>query len=154
MTRFIRTDSANADFIALVSLLDKELAARDGSEHAFYAQFNKIDALKQVIVAYADREPVGCGAIKEIAPQVAEVKRMYTRSGHRGMGIAAELLGELEYWASELGMEKCVLETGLRQPEAIALYVKCGYTRIPNYGQYAGIANSVCFEKRLRQPAD
>lgn len=150
MTRFIRTNSDNSDFISLVRLLDKELAERDGSDHAFYAQFNKIDALKQVIVAYDDQEPVGCGAIKEIASGVAEVKRMFTLPNHRGTGIAAGVLQELESWARELGLERCVLETGLKQPEAIALYTKCGYMRIPNYGQYAGVSNSVCFEKILR----
>jgi putative acetyltransferase len=56
----------------------------------------------------------------------------------------------LETWASELSFEKCILETGKRQPEAIRLYEKNGYKRIPNYGQYAQIENSVCFEKDFK----
>jgi putative acetyltransferase len=60
------------------------------------------------------------------------------------------VLSELESWAAELGYPKCVLETGKRQPEAIALYEKQGYQRIPNYGQYIGVENSVCFEKVLK----
>jgi len=55
----------------------------------------------------------------------------------------------LEHWAVELGYKKCVLETGKRQPDAIALYTKQGYESIPNYGQYMGMENSVCFEKEL-----
>jgi putative acetyltransferase len=78
-----------------------------------------------------------------------EVKRMYTSPESRGKGTAAQVLNELEKWAAELYCKKCVLETGKRQPEAIGLYQKGGYKIIPNYGQYAGIENSVCFEKEL-----
>lgn len=74
---------------------------------------------------------------------------MYVPSPLRGRGIARTLLKGLEAWAKELCCARCVLETGIRQPEAIALYEKKGNKRIPNYGQYQGIANSVCFEKRL-----
>jgi GNAT superfamily N-acetyltransferase len=74
---------------------------------------------------------------------------MYTRPGARGKGIASLVLAELERWAGELSYGRCVLETGKRQPEAIALYKKRGYTSIPNYGQYIGVDNSVCFEKEI-----
>ncbi len=60
-------------------------------------------------------------------------------------------MSELEVWATELSYEKCVLETGKRQQEAIALYTKNGYKRIPNYGQYTGVENSLCFEKILNK---
>lgn len=142
-----RTDSSNEDFIHLVRFLDKELAGRDGAEHGFYAQFNKIDALKYVVVAYDEKKAVSCGAIKPFEEGIMEVKRMYTLPEFRGKGIASVVLRELEQWTKELQMKKCVLETGIRQPEAIALYTKNGYSRIPNYGQYAGVENSVCFEK-------
>jgi GNAT superfamily N-acetyltransferase len=78
-----------------------------------------------------------------------EVKRMYTAEEARSKGIASMILAELEKWAAELNYAKCILETGLRQPEAIALYIKNGYKTIPNYGQYAGIENSVCFMKTI-----
>lgn len=149
MIRLVRTDSANKDFIPLVRQLDAYLAEKDGSEHAFYAQYNKIDLLKQVIVAYEHDEAVGCGAIKEYAPGVMEVKRMFTSPAHRGKGIAGKVLQELERWAAELGYHKCILETGKKQTEAVALYPRKGYTLIPNYGQYAGMDNSLCFEKQL-----
>jgi GNAT superfamily N-acetyltransferase len=74
---------------------------------------------------------------------------MYTVPAFRGQGIAAAVLNALEQWAAELSYESCVLETGKRQPEAIALYKKSGYIIIPNYGQYAGVENSVCFRKTL-----
>jgi GNAT superfamily N-acetyltransferase len=145
----IRTNSENTDFIELVKLLDADLAIRDGKDHSFYAQYNKIDKIKYVVVAYNNNKPIACGAIKEFAPQVMEVKRMYTLPENRGKGIAQKLLTELEIWAKELSCVKCILETGKKQPEAIQLYKKSGYNIIPNYGQYIGIENSVCFEKEL-----
>lgn len=147
--RLLRTDSSDPDFIELVKHLDADLAQRDGADHSFYAQFNKIDRIKHAIVAYEDDQPVACGAIKEYAPGTMEVKRMYTSPENRGKGIAGKVLSELERWAAELSYKKCILETGKRQPEAIALYKKSGYQVIPNYGQYADVEDSVCFEKNI-----
>lgn len=146
----IRTDSDNQDFITLVKYLDADLAKRDGDDHSFYAQFNKVDKLKHVVVAYENGKPTGCGAMKEFTPGVMEVKRMYTTPESRGKGTATKILTELERWATEMSCKKCVLETGKRQPEAIALYKKNGYNLTPNYGQYAGIENSLCFEKEMK----
>lgn len=151
MNKSIRTDFNHPDFIELVKQLDADLAERDGKDHSFYSQFNKIDMLRHAIVVYEDEKPIACGAIKEFAPQIMEVKRMYTVPAHRGKGIAGKVLKELETWAAELSYTKCVLETGKKQPEAIQLYQKSGYLVIPNYGQYAGVENSVCFEKEMNQ---
>jgi len=144
-----RTDSKHPDFIALVKKLDADLAVRDGDEHDFYAQFNKIDALKFVVVAFENELAVSCGAMKEIETGTIEIKRMYTLPVQRGKGIAAQVLAELENWASELNFTRCVLETGKKQTEAIALYTRCGYKIVQNYGQYIGVENSICFEKTL-----
>jgi putative acetyltransferase len=149
MIQLQRTNAANLHFTELVKLLDADLAIRDGEAHAFYAQFNKTAMLNHVIVAYEDTLAVGCGAIRELTPTAMEVKRMYTRPEHRGRGIAAQILAELEKWAAELAYKKCMLETGKNQPEAIAMYTNKGYRIIPNYGQYQTIENSVCFEKVL-----
>lgn len=145
----IRTNSTHEDFISLVKELDKDLAIRDGDEHAFYAQFNKIDMIKHCVVAYLYNVPVGCGAIKQYEDTTMEVKRMYVLPNHRGLGIGSTILLNLETWAKELSFHKCVLETGKKQPEAIQLYTKNNYQIIPNYGQYIGVENSVCFEKIL-----
>jgi len=149
MIKLTRTDSENKDFIALVNLLDAELAELDGDEHVFYAQLNKTNKIKTVIVAYENDKPISCGAIREYSPTITEVKRMYTLPENRGKGIATKVLLELEKWAAELSYQKCILETGWRQPDAIRLYEKNGYKRISNYGKYAGIENSVCFEKEM-----
>jgi GNAT superfamily N-acetyltransferase len=145
-----RTDSSDPNFIELVRHLDADLAERDGEDHSFYAQFNKIDKIKYAVVAYEDGRPVGCGAIKEYSPDAMEVKRMFTSPESRGRGVASSILSELERWAAELSYQKCILETGKRQPEAIALYKKSGYQVIPNYGQYADVEDSVCFEKNIK----
>ena len=149
MITWTRTNSDNKDFIHLVKLLDAELAELDGDEHEFYAQLNKTDKIKHVIVAYENDKPVSCGAIREYSPAIMEVKRMYTLPGYRGKGIATRVLNELESWAAELTYQKCILETGKRQPDAIWLYQKNGYKVTPNYGKYVAMENSVCFEKEI-----
>jgi len=145
----IRTNSDDVDFRQLVVLLDEDLAVRDGDEHAFYAQYNKVATIKEVVVAYQNEYPVGCGAIKTFSETAVEVKRMFVHPDYRKKGIAAKILHELENRAKELGFSECVLETGKKQPEAIALYQKVGYQITPNYGQYIGVDNSVCMVKSL-----
>jgi GNAT superfamily N-acetyltransferase len=149
MLHLTRTTSDDPDFRALVQLLDRDLQVRDGAEHSFYAQFNKVDAIRHVVVAYFQNEPVGCGAFKQFDDGVVEIKRMFVRPEQRGQGIAQAVLTELENWAQELRYRNCVLETGKKQPEAIGLYQKSGYQLIPNYGQYAGVENSVCMQKAI-----
>jgi len=147
--KLIRTDSTNQDFIDLVELLDADLAIRDGEDHSFYNQFNSINQIKYALVCLENNKPVGCGAIKEFSSLAMEVKRMFILPDSRGKGFASLILAELENWALELGFKKCILETGKMQPEAIELYGKNGYCKTPNYGQYAGVDNSLCFEKNL-----
>ena len=149
MTNLIRTNSDNPDFRELVALLDADLQIRDGAEHSFYAQFNKIDKIREVVLAYENEKAVGCGAFKEYSAGAAEIKRMFVRPENRGRGIAGKILTELETWAKELNFSECVLETGVKQPEAIRLYQKSGYETIPSYGQYLNIKNSVCMRKSI-----
>jgi GNAT superfamily N-acetyltransferase len=149
MIHVLRTNAENPDFIKLVRSLDAELARRDGDEHAFYDQFNKIDAIKFVVVAYENSRPVGCGALKEYGTDAMEIKRMYVNPEDRRNGNAGRILAALEKWSAALGRAICILETGTRQEEAVRLYEKHGYRRITNYGQYAGVENSLCFMKEV-----
>lgn len=149
MLNLIRTDTENADLLSLVALLDEELKQRDGEDHYFFAQFNKLAGVLGVVLAYLDDRAVGCGAFKRHSDDEAEIKRMFVLPDHRGKRIAAEVLAELESWAIESGFKACVLETGFKQPEAISLYKRSGYEVIPNYGQYADVENSVCMKKAL-----
>jgi putative acetyltransferase len=147
MIHLKRASSDNTDFQNLVMELDKDLKIRNGEEHSFFAQFNKIDSIKHVVVAYQNNTPVGCGAIKPYDENTMEVKRMFVPLAYRGQGIASLVLADLEQWAKELGYAKCILETGEKNPEAIGLYHKSNYKVIPNFGQYADVTTSVCFEK-------
>ena len=149
MIQLLRTDSENTDFIQLVKKLDADLAERDGKDHSFYAQFNKIDKIRFAVIVYNHGLPIACGAMKEYQPGSMEIKRMYVHPQYRGKGFATRVLTELETWAREMAIVTCVLETGKRQPEAIHLYERNGYRQIDNYGQYIGIENSVCFEKKI-----
>jgi putative acetyltransferase len=150
MIKILRTNSKHQDFIELVRLLDADLAKRDGEAHSFYAEFSRIDKIKYVVLAYENEKAVGCGALREYGPNTMEIKRMYVSPQCRKKGIALRILAELENWTGELSCARCVLETGKKQPEAIELYRKNGYMLIPNYRQYAGAENSLCFEEELK----
>ena len=149
MKRF-RTTPSDPRYRALIRELDRFLAVTDGDEHAFYAQYNGSDSIPYALVVEIAGAAVATGALKPFDAETLEVKRMYTADGHRGRGIAVAVLQELEAWGRELGYRRLVLETGKRQTSAIRLYEKYGFTRMPeNYGQYAGVENSVCMERAL-----
>lgn len=146
---FERTTSDNEDFLSLVALLDQDLAIRDGEDHAFYAQFDTLDHIKNVVVGYQGNYAIGCGAFKPYNNTTAEIKRMFVRPDFRGQGIAKGILSKLENWASEYGFTNCILETGTNNPQAIQLYTKAGYSVIPNYDKYENVVTSVCLGKSI-----
>lgn len=146
---FKRTDSDDADFRDLVAQLDEYLADVDGDEHAYFAQFNGLDKIPNVVVAYDGQRPIACGAFKPYTDDIAEIKRMFVRPDYRGRRIGIEVLRELETWAGEIGFAETILETGHRQQAAVHLYRNYGYQVIPNYDQYAGVDSSVCMKKRI-----
>ena len=147
MKKIIRTDNKNVDFNKLIIELDAYLKVTDGEDHEFYNQFNGLDNIKNVVIAYQNNQAIGCGAFKKLDNETIEIKRMYVKFAHRGSGTAQAILNSLELWASEKGFKKCILETGNRQVEAIKFYKKAGYKSIPNYGQYIHMEDSNCFEK-------
>jgi GNAT superfamily N-acetyltransferase len=109
------------------------------------------------LVAWLDGQPVGCGGwrtIEHVGPlgvpeEVAEIKRMYVAPAARNAGVATSLLAALESAARECGIRRIVLETGGKQPEAIALYTKVGYRTITNYGYYKDEPDTVSFGRDL-----
>ncbi|TBN06406.1 GNAT family N-acetyltransferase [Hyunsoonleella flava] len=149
MLKLVRTNSKHSGFVNLVTQLNNYLKTVDGEEHEFYMQYNGIDVLKQVVVAYLENTPVACGAFKPFDDRKVEIKRMYTVPNYRGEQLATKVLTELETWAKELKFESCILETGKRQVEAVGFYKKNNYQIIENFGPYIGVDNSICFEKEL-----
>jgi GNAT superfamily N-acetyltransferase len=149
LVTLIRSDSNSQDFLDLVQQLDADLAQRNGTTQLSYNKYNKIQNIDTIVIAYIDNIAVGCGCFKPFDEQTVEIKRMYVKPENRGTGISKKTLFELEKWAAELGFSESILETGVKQHEAIGLYSKSGYHRIDNYGQYAGMPNSICFGKCL-----
>ncbi|WP_316821560.1 GNAT family N-acetyltransferase [Pedobacter gandavensis] len=145
-----RTNPDHLDFRKLIALLDENLSEANGASQSFFSQFNQTDEIKHVVIAYEEGVAIACGSIKEYEPGTMELKRMFVHPEFRNRGIASEILLHLEKWAHEMGYEKCILETGMKQKEAVILYEKRGYQRIPNYGQYENIAESICMEKQLK----
>jgi putative acetyltransferase len=101
------------------------------------------------LVARDDGNAVGCGALVPMDETVVEVKRMFVAPQKRGHGIARRILDELERLAREFDYDAMRLETGVRQPESIALYGKAGFYRIPNFPPFEDDSSAVCFEKRI-----
>ena len=141
--------------IELLAELDADLLCRygDGDEpvHAPVDAFIPPHGL--FLVAMSHGEAVGCGGFRPHAGDVAELKRMYVRPQARGRGLARHLLGALEGAAARAGYRELWLETGLSQPEAIALYESSGYQPISSFGQYAGAPDQRCYAKVLEPPS-
>ena len=149
-TRILETDRDNADFAALVALLDDDLNGRYGALQKQYDTHNRLDSIRQAVVVYVGGQPAACGAYKALSADAAELKRIFVRPDHRRQGLARLVLGRLERLAAGAGYRVARLETGIAQREAIALYQSAGYRPIENYGPYVGNTNSLCMEKPLR----
>jgi len=101
------------------------------------------------LLARVDGRAVGCGALRRIDATTGEIKRMYVAPAARGTGLGRRLLDELERHTCGLGLRRLVLETGTRQPQAIGLYRRAGFARIPCFGEYQHAPLSVCMAKAL-----
>ena len=147
-----REDLTSANAQMLIAGLNAELRARYPGDGASYFRLDADEVRPgrgAFVVAYEADTPVGCGAVRLIDPAVAEIKRMYVRPDVRGRGIARRMLVVLEDQARSLGVTKLLLETGARQPEAIALYSRTGYVPSGPFGDYPPSAMNLFFEKRL-----
>lgn len=145
----IKTDSKNTDFLELIKLLDKGLEERYGELQKQYDKYNKVDFIKNAIILYKDRQAVACGAYKEFDSCSAEIKRVFVSPEYRNLGLAKLIVNRLEELIRSDNYKYSILETGIRQHEAINLYKKMGYAVTENYGPYAGNSNSVCMIKVL-----
>jgi putative acetyltransferase len=102
------------------------------------------------LIVYRTGEAVGCGALRRLDAETAELKRMYVAPAMRGMGVGRRLVAALEAEARVLGIRRLVLETGVRQTAALALYRATGFRPIPLYGEYClSPDTSICLGKDL-----
>jgi putative acetyltransferase len=136
----------------LISALNAELTERYPEDNANFFSLEPDEVSEGrggFFVAYIDGAPIGCGAVRRIEPTVAEIKRMYVAPTARGQGVGHQILNELEAEARRLHVTRLVLETGPRQPDAIALYARAGFSEIPLFGEYVDSRFSLCMAKDL-----
>ncbi|HWJ67000.1 MAG TPA: GNAT family N-acetyltransferase [Nocardioides sp.] len=150
------TGYLHPDAVDLVARVQAEYVERYGSPDEAPVDPTLFDPPEGLfLVGYDDGEPVATGAWRRSpvdalgGGSAVEVKRMFVVAERRGRGFARAVLAELERSAAAAGHEVVVLETGLKQPEAIGLYLSAGYVEIPDFGFYAGHTLSRCFGKRL-----
>lgn len=145
----LKTNSKSPDFIELIQLLDKDLDERYGELQKQYDKHNKVDYINDVIVIYKNKVPAACGAFKEYNKNSAEIKRIFVKKENRQQGLAKLIVSKLEELVKDKGYKYALLETGIKQHEAISLYKNMGYEVVANYEPYVGNTNSVCMKKTL-----
>jgi len=148
-----RTNSSDKDFNELIAKLDHELWNELNEDQGTYDKYNKVPGLHTVVVLYVNQNAVACGCFKKFGDDTVEIKRMFVEKEWRGKGLSRLILNELEAWAVESGFQYAVLETSIHFKVARSLYQREGYEIIDNYGQYAGLEESVCMKKKLRLPS-
>jgi GNAT superfamily N-acetyltransferase len=140
----------------LIAALNAELAgmySEHGANHFAIDSEEVAPGRGAFLVAYQGTTPVGCGAVRLLDAATGELKRMYAAPAVRGQGVGRALVDALQAEARRLGAKRLVLETGIRQHAALALYHRCGFRPIPLYGEYLTTpTTSVCLGKELGPP--
>jgi len=142
----------SVDAQRLIAALDEHLAGRYAPEERFGPNLKPAQiasGMGTFVVARADGRAVGCGALRKLDDTTAEVKRMYVEPETRGRGVARGILDHLERVGRDLRVRRLVLETGVYQAEAIALYRSAGFSPVRCWDEYAEALTSVCFEKTI-----
>ena len=141
--------------VALIRELDAELSRSytPAQMHGLHPGEESDPRLRFFLLQLGD-EVIGCGALRELEPGVAELKRMFVQPAHRGHGYSRDLLAQLERAAAAAGIHRLRLETGAPQRAALSLYRTSGYVDIPPYGEYADSLTSICMEKPLLAGSD
>ncbi len=142
-------EAATVLIAELIAELNCRYADRSDDEASSFHPDDVTVPRSVFLVAMLDGELLGCGALRPFAADVVEIKRMYVRESARGRGVGRAIVAELEKFAAQFGYKSMILETGMRQPEAIALYIRQGFTRIVNFSDYADNPLSVCYGKDI-----
>ena len=142
----------SADARRLVAALDEHLAGLYPPEQRFGPNLRPehlAPGIGTFVIARVGGAAIGCGALRLLDGATAELKRMYVEPAQRGRGVGRAIVDQLEAVAVTLGANRLVLETGIHQTEAIALYRRVGFREIDCFGEYASSPTSMCFEKTL-----
>jgi GNAT superfamily N-acetyltransferase len=145
----------SAEAQALIAALDADILERYPNPDDNFFELAPSEVAPEhgaFVIARANGRAIGCGAVRRIDATTAEIKRMYVIPGARGQGLSRKILAFLEAEAARIGVTRLVLETGDRQVEAVALYLRAGFERIPSFGEYVDAPLSVCFGKDLDPP--
>jgi GNAT superfamily N-acetyltransferase len=146
-----RTTWDDIRFKELTVSLDQELTGNYGKLQNQYTMKNIIKSNSYVVLCIKNEKAIACGCIRDLGDNsTVELKRMFTIKEERGQSIGKLIVEELEKWAFELHFKRMILETGMKQNSAIAMYQKIGFQIIENYGEYKGISNSICMAKEIR----
>ncbi|MCM1387366.1 MAG: GNAT family N-acetyltransferase [Bacillus sp. (in: Bacteria)] len=145
----------NQDFIMLCGELDEFLNRAIGGEEKRekYKKFNHTDTMDYVVIAYDGEKPIGCGALRGYSETEVEVKRVFVRESYRGQNIGGMILEALISRAKELSFERMILETGVFLGASVRLYQRCGFEKIPNYGAYRDMPESLCMGRDIEKNA-
>jgi GNAT superfamily N-acetyltransferase len=147
--KVVYTTSDNPDFIFLYNTFDTFLWERYPELKTDYWGNNVIEFNPNVVIIYLNDKPAGCGCFKKYNETAAELKRMFVLPEARGLGIAQQIIKQVENKAIEQGFKMLILETLHKQLEAINLYQKMGYKITENYEPYVGLTNSICMSKSI-----
>lgn len=147
--KIVRTTSEAPDHAELLHLLEAELMERYRNEPGIRKPENPAAEINQVLIAYFEGIPVGCSGFKKYSADCAELIHMFVKKEYRNKGIAQVLLKELENWVAEAGFKTAIFETGKKQPEAMHLYERMGYTRTANFHPENQSSLTVCMIKKL-----
>lgn len=137
------------DGVALRAAQRSEIGDRYGTDNEPGPKPSAADVTAFAVVYDAVGCAIGCGALRDLGDGAFELKRMYVQPSHRGRRIGRRIIDELEAHARQLGATRMLLETGDLLAEAIRLYERAGYRRIPNFGHYTGVESSICYERIL-----
>lgn len=149
----VRVDLTAGVSRALIRSLNDELSSmysEPGANHFDLTPEEVTGGRGIFLIVYREGAPVGCGAFRLLDDETAELKRMYAVPSARGTGLGKRLVTALETEARALGVRRLVLETGIRQAAALALYRNTGFHPIPLFGEYClSPETSVCLGKEL-----
>lgn len=155
--RYEVAECNSEDFMNLSKELDTYLdeAIGGAEKREKYKDFNHLDTMDYVLIAYAGDLPIGCGALREYSNEEnrrsIEMKRVYVKEAYRSRGIATGMMQRMLDYARRHGYEEILLETGEFLKDACKLYTRFGFEQIPNYGAYVNMEESLCMRKKLME---